>query len=93
MPTETLAKRIETAVTASSAAVEAGDFATAVTKLQSAVILMAGHPRIKFEDTETEYVRDELVSLLRELKKERALQANARSSSGGMTSIPIIGER
>ena len=84
-----LAADIEAKVREAVAANEEADFTTAATKLRSAILLMAGHPRIKFEESETEYVRDDLVAMLREVQSLETKQLNSANSSGGFVGIPI----
>lgn len=84
-----LAQDIQTKVAEAVAANEAEDYSLAVKKMRSAVMLMAGHPRIVFEETETEFVRDDLVKFLQDLEKLAAQERNKRIGSGGFTGVPI----
>ena len=84
-----LATDIESKIREAVAANELSDYATAEMKLRSAIMLMAGHPRIKFEESETEYVRDDLVSMLKDIERKRVQQASKQNSTGGFTAIPI----
>jgi hypothetical protein len=86
-----LAQDIDTAVKASAAANEADDFALAAKKMRTAVTLMMGHPRIKIEEDETEYVHDDLVAMLNvyeRLAKEQR-KTNGSKAGGGFSCIPI----
>jgi hypothetical protein len=87
----TLAQEIDTAVKAAAAANEADDFALAAKKMRSAVTLMMGHPRIKIEEDETEYVHDELVSLLNMYERldKQQRKTNGTKAGGGFACIPI----
>lgn len=71
------------------AANEAEDYALAAKKLRSAIFLMGAHPRLKFEESETEYVRDDLIYQLKEVEKKASEQAQRQSLTGGFSSIPI----
>jgi hypothetical protein len=84
-----LSSQIQAKVLEAVAANEADDFALAEKKLRSAIMLMAGHPRIKVEDDETEYVRDDLVKFLEEVSRKAVQQAQRQSSAGGFVGIPI----
>ena len=86
-----LAQDIESKVREAVAANETGDFSVAATKLRSAILLMAGHPRIKSEDgaNEVEYVRDDLVAMLKEVQRLDTDQKNRGKKSGGLIGIPI----
>lgn len=86
-----LAQDIDTAVKAAAAANEADDFALAAKKMRTAVTLMMGHPRIKIEEDETEYVHDDLVKMLdtyERLDKEQRKKSGS-VSAGGFSAIPI----
>ena len=86
-----LAQDIDTAVRAAVAANEADDFALAAKKMRSAVTLMMGHPKIRIEEDETEYVRDDLVRMLdtyERLAKEQRKRSGS-VSAGGFSAIPI----
>jgi len=84
-----LAADIETKIREAVTANEASDYDTAATKLRSAIMLMAGHPRIKFEDSETEYVRDELVAMLKDIQNNASAVNASAKKSGGFVGIPI----
>ena len=84
-----LAQDIESKIREAVAANELLDYATAENKLRSAIMLMAGHPRIKFEESETEYVRDDLVAMLKDIERKRVQQSAKNNGSGGFTGIPI----
>ena len=84
-----LAADIETKIKEAVTANEASDFDVAETKLRSAILLMAGHPKIKFEDSETEYLREDLVAMLKEIQTKASSVKASRKSSGGFTGIPI----
>lgn len=86
-----LAQDIESKVREAVAANEAQDYATAANKLRSAIMLMAGHPRIKSEDgeNEIEYVRDDLVAMLNEVSRMDTLQKQKGKGSGGFIGVPI----
>jgi signal recognition particle receptor subunit beta len=86
-----LAQDIDTAVRAAVAANEADNFDLAAKKMRSAVTLMMGHPKIRIEEDETEYVRDDLVRMLEtyeRLSKEQRKQSGS-VSAGGFAAIPI----
>lgn len=87
----TLAQEIDTAVKAAATANEADDFALAAKKMRSAVTLMMGHPRIKIEEDETEYLREDLVKLLElyERLDKQQRKTNGTKSGGGFACIPI----
>lgn len=84
-----LSADIESKIRAAVAANESADYGLAATLLRSAIMLMAGHPRIKFEDSETEYTRDDLVALQKEMQTLATQQARASQTSGGFVGIPI----
>ncbi len=85
-----LAQQIDTAVKAAAAANEADNFALAAKKMRTAVMLMMGHPRIKIEEDETEYVHDDLVALMKEFERLAKEQArNTAQAGGGFACIPI----
>ncbi len=85
-----LAQQIDTAVKAAAAANEADNFALAAKKMRTAVTLMMGHPRIRIEEDETEYVHDDLVTLMKEYERLAKEQArNTSQSGGGFAAIPI----
>ena len=80
---------IQAKVREAVAANEAEDYALAEKKLRSAIMLMAGHPRIKVENDETEFVRDDLEKMLSEVAKKAQQQSLRQSSSGGFVGVPI----
>lgn len=80
---------IRTKIDAAVAANEIGDFATVVTKLRSAIMLIAARPRTKFENDETEYSVDQLESLLKNAERQLAIQQASTSGGGGIKSIPV----
>lgn len=85
-----LAQQIDTAVKAAAAANEADNFALASKKMRTAVTLMMGHPRIRIEEDETEYVHDDLVAMLKEYERlAKEQNRNANQSGGGFAAIPI----
>lgn len=87
----TLAQEIDTAVKAAATANEADNFALAAKKMRSAVTLMMGHPRIKIEEDETEYLREDLVKLLElyERLDKQQRKTNGTNAGGGFSCIPI----
>lgn len=84
-----LAADIQSKINEAVEANESGDYSLAASKMRSAILLMAGHPRLKFEETETEYVRDDLVAMANDFEKLAAKKSNRSSESGGFTSVPI----
>lgn len=86
-----LAQDIDTAVKAAAAANEVDNFVLAAKKMRSAVTLMMGHPRIRLEEDETEYVHDDLVELLKMYERldKQQRKTNGRQSGGGFSCIPI----
>ena len=84
-----LAQDIESKIREAVAANELLDYATAETKLRSAIFLMAGHPRIRFEESETEYVHDDLVAMLKDVEKKQSQQTLRNNSAGGFVGVPI----
>jgi hypothetical protein len=87
--TGSLAQRIDAAVKSAATANEADDFALAAKRMRTAVMLMMGHPRIRIEEDETEYVHEDLVKLMKEFERMAIEQSKSRKSGGGFACIPI----
>jgi hypothetical protein len=88
--TGSLAQRIDAAVKSAATANEADDFALAAKRMRTAVMLMMGHPRIKIEEDETEYVHDDLVAAMKEFERmAKEQQRKTAQAGGGFACIPI----
>lgn len=79
--------KIEEAVTAQ----ESGDFATAITKLRSAKMMLAGLPNISTGDVNTGWDRASIDNMISALEREQSA-ADAASTNGPFKNSKIIYE-
>ena len=70
------------------AAIEAGDYATALRKLRAAAALLHAHPDIRDGDQELKYDRRGLEAMIRDT--QQAAGSTAGTSSGGKRTIGQI---
>lgn len=74
---------INTKVTEAVTAQESGDWDTALSKLRSAAILLAGKPDTDFDGEKLLWDREAIMNMIEELKRQK-------STARGIVQIPVV---